>query len=46
MDRLWALRSEGLSKTPAFMPSVSPSAPSCAGAGIEMEGKTLPADIE
>lgn len=46
MDGRRALRSEGLSKTPAFMPSVRPSAPSYAGAGIEMEGKTLPADIE
>lgn len=40
------LRSEGLNKIPACMPSVCPSAPSCAGAEIEMEGETLLADIE
>lgn len=46
MDGQRALRSEGLNKTPAFMPSVRPSAPSCAGAEIEMEGETLLGDIE
>lgn len=38
-----ALRREGLNKTLA---SCAPPAPSCAGAEVEMEGETLPADIE